>query len=395
MKTFNFSNLKNVAGEVDLICSKSILQRLLIFGSFYNQNLQISNVSLNDDIKACMESMNVINNNIVYDESCQSINIVNTNINYNKEVTCNVNNSGTTFRMLSTILTTFDHHIKIDANEQMRSRSIENLYEISPSISKSWPLEIVKNTYDEIVMDASVSSQYISGMIMAMCLFNKSLKIYITNPSSVSYIELTIDVCKQFGFDIVFENNLIYLNDVKQHNISNIHAQGDWTHGVNWLVLKHFYPQVKILNLVENSKQADVKVLDIILNYQKYDVLDANLFIDSIPILCLFFALKNKPITFYNTKRLMFKESNRITSTITTLKKFNVNIDYIDDKIIVGNSCVEILENVFDSFDDHRICFLVVIGALILKKDISLNNELAINKSYPQFYKQVFNLIKE
>lgn len=395
MKTFNFQNIKSVSGEVNLICSKSILQRLIIIASFLNEDFEIKNTTLNDDTKACLCAMKSINHNVNYNHNTKTIKIKKEKLDYMQPIYAHVGNSGTTMRMLATILTTFEHNIKIDAYEQMRKRDISDLLEICPNCNNQWPLIINENKNNEVTMNGNISSQYISGMIIAMCLFNNKKVINIKNPSSLAYINLTINVLNIFGFEVKFANNKITFIKRKKIKHHLINTEGDFTHAINFLVLKHFYPNINVLNLNPNSKQADQKVLTVLNNYQNISVIDANEYIDSVPILCLFFALVKQNVKFINIKRLAYKESNRINSTIETLKKFNVNISFINDYIMVENSNVKIIDSCFDSFDDHRICFLIVIGALILKEKVSIINEDAINKSYPHFYQHIKKLVKE
>lgn len=392
---FNFNNVLNVNGDIDLISSKSVAQRLILIASFNNKNFTINNIDFNEDIKSCFDCMKIINNNLSYDVKKKQISVF-----YQKKLpwkyfnlVVDVKSSATLFRMLSSILSQITHNIKIKSSLQLQSRNIDSICDFSPNTLLNWPIKIVQNTNKNLILNGNVSSQYISGMIISMCLFNPDLKIKLINVSSIKYIILTIHILKKFGYNIKFKKGEISLLGIFKTCYENEVVDGDWTHAINFFVLKFFYPNINIKNLVFNSFQADEEVLKILNEYKNISRIDGNLFIDSIPILCAFFAILQKEVTFYNITRLKYKESNRIKSIIRTLENFNVDIKQVGDKLIIKPSNLKLINSNFDSFNDHRICFVVVIMSLILNCDVNLKNSYAILKSYPNFYEQIEGLI--
>ena len=101
--------------------------------------------------------------------------------------------------------------------------------------------------------------------------------------------------------------------------------------------------------------------------------------------------LLNEPSKFYNFEKLNYKESNRIISTLATIKNMNGRYKLTDKVIEIYPSNLS-FDKPFDSYNDHRIVFLIAIIALIENRTCTINNCQCFKKSYPEFFDNLLKL---
>lgn len=117
------------------------------------------------------------------------------------------------------------------------------------------------------LIDGGISSQFISGLLLALPLLTRDSTIQITGElQSYPYIKMTLDALKTFSVDVKEEGRIFYIKG-NQHFISpgNIHAEGDWSNAAFFAVMGAFSPEgITIQGLRQNSLQGDKAVLDIL-----------------------------------------------------------------------------------------------------------------------------------
>lgn len=387
-------NSNILSGDVLLPSSKSFVHRYAIICSFLNKDVTINDVTFSDDINATLSCLSLINNNVEVGDTYIKINPSSYKLNTNN-VEVFASSSASTLRILAGCLSLGDFkNVSINGTSQLQSRNFENLLDFNKDYDLSFPINICKFDGDILHMDASLSSQYVSGAIIGMCLFNKKMKINAYNLSSKQYVDLTIEVLASLGFDVVEIDGEYSLKSYEDNKVAGFDMEGDLTHAINFLTIGKFN-DVNILNLNINSSQAEKHVLKYFEDVNNIEsVVDCTLFPDSVAILCLYFSQVCDQVTLTNIQRLKFKESDRILSTITTLKKFNVDIEYINETIVVKKSELKLLDCNFDSFDDHRVVFLICSALALLKQvsTITINDISCINKSFPSYCEQMSRL---
>ena len=105
------------------------------------------------------------------------------------------------------------------------------------------------------------------------------------------------------------------------------------------------------------------------------------------PIVALLASLSTGKTTITNIKRLRLKESDRIESTVSSLKALGANIKVINDEMIITGRKSLQGGVTLDSYNDHRIAMMISIAATRCENPVTLTNANAVNKSYPHFYK--------
>ena len=270
------------------------------------------------------------------------------------------------------------HGIKIDKEESTRSILVTG-----------------HMTAGKYVIDGSVSSQYISGLLMALPIFSKQCEIEVTGEmKSVGYIGLTLDALAKYDMPVTQNGNVFvpafggYKGDVS----GDFQVEGDWSNGAFLLCLKE-WSKIKVEGLNMNSKQGDKAILSF-LEYAKKDLItppdatwDCSDTPDIAPYMAIVAAFFFSKITLIGIGRLRIKESDRVKAVREQLAAIGVRTEETEDTLTIyeydewtGEEPIKL-----SSYNDHRMAMCAVLIAMILKKDVELDNLECLDKSFPEF----------
>jgi len=256
-------------------------------------------------------------------------------------------------------------------------------------------------------VDGSQSSQYISGLLMALPLLNGNSELKVNNLTSAKYIEMTIETLKSFGIEINVEGDNYKIRGSQLYQPCFYHVEGDWSAASFWLVASALGMDVKVSGLQMKSKQADKIIIDILLS-AGFQIQNSNEGIsitgkgrafeadltnapDLFPALSVLAALLDGVSSLTGVKRLFNKESNRADALVNELCKLGVDISIIDDTLrIVGNT--QIKGGEVSSHSDHRMAMALAIFGIVGNESITIDNASVVNKSYPEFWDELEKL---
>ena len=269
------------------------------------------------------------------------------------------------------------------------------------------PLRISgKLTVGNYSIAADVSSQYISGMLMALSICDGASTLTLTGKTeSAPYIDMTVDTLIHFGADIEFdiEKNTFYING-KSRLTSPKTAKigGDWSGGAFFLCAGAIGKNsVTVTGLDTQSRQGDKQILSVLADMGAEITvaddgitvhpsglhgtdIDASQIPDLVPVLATVAAVAEGRTVIYNAARLRLKESDRIVSTCTFLARLGADITPTDDGMII-NGKTELTGGIIDCFRDHRIAMSAAIASLVCKESVTVRDFEATAKSYPSF----------
>jgi 3-phosphoshikimate 1-carboxyvinyltransferase len=266
----------------------------------------------------------------------------------------------------------------------------------------------------DIELDGSESSQFLSGLLFAYAYAAKeTVTITVKNLKSKPYIDLTLEVLKTFGREIKHDNYERFIIDPSlfiTHEVVELHIEGDWSSAANWLIAGAINGALTIKGLNINSTQADTAIInvlqsagvhievsdDIITVDRRNRILpfefDATDCPDLFPVLSILAACcNNRESSITGVHRLMNKESNRVVSIGDMLYCFGIYFSIEDDTLVIsGRSQLEYAT--IDSYNDHRIVMAAAIGALRAQNSVVILDTDAVNKSYPDFFRDLTSL---
>ena len=397
---------KKVAATIQLPSSKSISNRVLILQAISGNNIALENISTADDTLIMQSAL------------------------FQKTGIIDVKNAGTCMRFLTAYFASINCEVELQCDERMKLRPIKILVnalrDLGADISYLQeegfpPLKIKGKQLDggNIKMNASVSSQFISALMLVAPIFKNGLEIELTEEiSSKSYIEMTANLMTSLGFDCTFINNKITINNqaYKQSNNQNLTYQieQDWSSAAFWYEIVALSEDAEILlkDLSLKSLQGDciiseyMKVFGVetietdegvllrkIKSSNHQIIKSFNLLntLDLAPTLTVTAAAKNIETELSGLKNLKIKESNRLQSLETELKKCNFNIVAKDDSLIIhstSNTKLQTSNSKLQTYNDHRLAMSFAPLALLFD-DVMIENPDVVEKSYPHFWEDL------
>ena len=270
-----------------------------------------------------------------------------------------------------------------------------------------------KLTPGRYVIDGSVSSQYISGLIMALSFFGEASEVEVTGKiSSIHYIELTTGVLAKYGMNVALENNIFKVpgRATAKAATGDFEVEGDWSNGAFLLCLGSLIRNggVKVEGLDLKSAQGDKKIteflrglgIDIVSNgglmetrcsTDKTSVSEITMECDDIPDIVPYMAITGafyaKKTVLKGTARLRIKESDRVAAVTGMLASCGIRAEADEDSITVyGVDSSDVPEKItLTSSGDHRMAMSAVLLAAGLGKEICLDDISCLDKSFPAF----------
>ncbi len=247
-------------------------------------------------------------------------------------------------------------------------------------------------TPGKYVIDGSVSSQYISGLLMALPLFSSESTIEVTGQmKSVHYIELTLDALNKYAAPAAWEGNVFtpsfggYKGDIS----GDFKVEGDWSNGAFLLCLKK-WSDIEVKNLDLNSRQGDKAIVDFLHFAEEkhsgnvtWDCTDTP---DIAPYMAVVAPFLFDEITLTGIGRLRIKESDRVMAVREQLSAIGVKTTETEDTLTVykyEGASPEVVS--LSSYNDHRMAMCAILIAVILQTEVELDNTECLNKSFPEF----------
>ena len=387
--------------EINLPASKSISNRALILNALSYSPYDIENLSDSDDTRVMVR---------VFDSN---------------DTKFDIGAAGTAMRFLTAFLAKTVGEWQITGSERMKNRPIRILVDALNQLGARIeylekegypPLKILGSalTGGEISLNGSVSSQYISALMMIAPYMQNGLKITLEGKIiSKPYIIMTLKMMAEFGVNTDFTDNII---DIKPQTYSptRFGVESDWSAASYWYEILSLAGKGKIhlKGLKKESYQGDCKVAELFeqlgvkTDFDKdgviisannkpetpcfeYDFTNEPDLAQTFAVSC---CLKNIPFTFSGLQSLKIKETNRIAALINELGKLGyVLYEPAEGQLAWnGERCVATENPVIATYDDHRMAMAFAPAALF--QPLTIEHPEVITKSYPGFWKDLSKL---
>ena len=404
---------------VEIPSSKSYTNRALIIASLVDGKTILHNPLYSDDTKYMMESLEKIG--VVFEKNNKDLVVYGNGGNFalendNVELFCGM--AGTTSRFLTGLLALMDTNVVINGEGKILERPIgelvEGLRQIGVKIDylgKTGSLPLRGNgksigfagNHNEISMNGGVSSQYFTALMMVAPLLKNGLTINVIDKQvSSSYIDMTIDIMKTFGVDVVNKNYKQYVIEPAKYRAVEYSVEGDWSSASYFCCLGALFDGgIEVANVNNNSVQGDKNFVELLKqmgaevkyctdsvfvrgrNLKPIDV-DMKLMPDaavSLAVLLSFVDGKSK-ITGLST--LKNKESDRLMALHNELKKLSIDTEIGDDFIIIYGGKPKVVGEI-ETYNDHRIAMSFAIAGAKLG-GLKIKNPAVVSKSFPDFW---------
>ena len=382
-------------GVVDAPPSKSMAHRYLIGAALSGQKCTLTGVDFSEDILASIDCLSALGATIT--ANGDTVTVDPTGFMQDEKPILKCRESGSTLRFFIPLALCLGRAVQLYGSERLLERPLDVYEELCRE--RGFIFKKDKNSVTLCGMlgcgsykiRGDISSQFITGLILALVYLGKNSSIEILPPfESRSYIDLTISALKSFGADVAFTDE--YRIEIKA---SNMHAfsgkiEGDYSNAAFLDAFNHIGSDIKIGNLKADSLQGDrvyAEYFERISNgTPTLDISDCP---DLGPVLFALAALKNGA-TFTGTDRLKAKESDRGAAMHEELSKLGGGLVFGDNTIVVPKQDLRYNGEVLDGHNDHRI--VMAMSVILSKTGGSIQGAEAIKKSYPGFFEDIKRL---
>jgi len=327
----------------------------------------------------------------------------------------NCGESGLGLRMFAPIIALSEQTIRVKGDGSLLKRPMDFFDEIFPllgirvvSNGGKLPLEIQGPLRPvDIEIDGSLSSQFLTGLLFAYAAAGaKGATIRVRDLKSKPYIDLTLAVMKHFGWDVEHDNYEVFRFPAERRAGQREYmVEGDWSGGAFLLVAGAVAGPIKVRGLDEWSTQADKAILQALcdsgasveiretemiigpadLKAFQFDATDCP---DLFPPLVALAANCSGVTTIKGVSRLAHKESNRGLTLQDEFGKMGLKIGLDGDVMrVYGGGVLQGAK--VHSRHDHRIAMACAIAALKAAGPVTIEDAEAIDKSYPDFYRDI------
>ena len=368
--------------------SKSFAHRYLIAAALSCGT--VTNLSYSDDV---ISSLNCLENlGATYEKQGNAVKFSGF-AKISDVPTLDCNESGSTLRFFIPIAMTMFDNVVFKGTEKLISRGIEAYEEClagvvtfskdSNSIAASGKL-----VPDNYVIDASKSSQYVSGLLIALSLLDGDSTLTIKGElTSKPYVDITLDVLSKFGIEISEDRGVYTIKGGQSYKQITIANEGDYSNAAFLDSFNYLGGIVEVYGLNPGSLQGDRVYKEHFEALSKgYSVIDIENCIDLAPVLFSLASLKHGG-RFINTRRLAVKESNRALAMKEELEKAGAILRVDENEVIVIPRCSLSSKLEFNSHNDHRIA--MALSLYSTESDIIINDAGCIDKSYPDYFKDL------
>jgi 3-phosphoshikimate 1-carboxyvinyltransferase len=377
--------------------SKSVAHRLLICAAMCQGESRIEGIPSCEDVLATIDCLRALGVKIEYDGSCAIV----SGIDFTKAVPSgplNCRESGSTLRFLIPLAMLSGNEVKFIGSERLMARP-QTIYETiakeegltfkreSDSITVCGPLRA-----GEFFIDGNVSSQFITGLLLALSTMSGDTKIIFNTPiESRPYVELTVAAMAMFKVRVFYDTDWsFFIFGGQEYQANNLSVEGDWSGAAFIEALNHIGGRIIIEGVSEDSLQGDKICREYFSRLDSgFCELDISNCPDLGPILFTVAAMKDGA-RFTGTRRLRDKESDRIAAMKCELEKFGAELIVDDNSVTVRKRELHAPTESLYSHNDHRIVMSLAVLCTLYGGEICGCE--AVSKSYPDFFKDLLAL---
>lgn len=325
--------------------------------------------------------------------------------------------SGLSIRLFSAIAAIAGGEITLKARGSLSRRPMDMIVQPLQSLGASCssenglaPIRIQGPIKGGMVtVDASESSQFLTGLLMALPLCDEDSTIRVDRLKSTPYLRVTLQMMNAFGLSVDCDEalSLFHVPGRQTYSRDSYRVVGDWSGVAFPAVAGAIAGQVTIEGLDPSDLQADRGVIEALRSAgAAVDIHGESMTVAKRPLKAFEFDATSCPDLFPSlvalavncegvskitgASRLIHKESNRADALIGEFTKLGAEIGQSGDALVITGS--PILGGEADSWGDHRIAMALALAGIVSKRGVRISRPEAVDKSYPNFYKDLERL---
>lgn len=255
----------------------------------------------------------------------------------------------------------------------------------------------------EATVDGSVSSQFVTGLLLALPLARHDTTLRVSDPVSVPYIDITIATAERFGIEIDHQGyEEFFVPGNQRYEPVRFDIEGDWSAAAMLLAAGATAGTVEVRSISALSKQADTAVCraleragaGLVCETDRITVerrplrafeFDATQCPDLFPALAALAAAAEGVSVLRGTHRLRHKESDRAESIRTQYGRLGIEVELPDEETMLIRGG-RIRGGHVSACGDHRIAMSLAVAALRADGPVTIKGAECVTKSYPAFF---------
>ena len=412
-----------LAGTVPAIASKSVAHRLIIAAALANGETHVVCNTTCADIDATVRCLVALGARIDTVVDGYQVHPVPKSIAYGllrafAGAALDCGESGSTLRFMLPIACALGAEATFTGRGRLGARPLEPL--ASELIAAGCDLEGLggfplktsgRLRPGRFVLPGDVSSQYITGLLMAAPLLDRPSEVLVRGRiESRPYVNLTIHALKAFGVEVTQERRTLEGGECTLFRASGsyrtpgeVSVEGDWSNAAFWLCAAALgRSPITVDGISLSSAQGDRNVLAALSRFGArigrgtgaatvqpdklvgFDM-SAQDIPDLVPVISAVACLAAGTTRIRDCARLRIKESDRLETVRTELSNLGAKIRICGDDLVI-EGVERLAGGTVDAHNDHRIAMMAAVAATRCEGTVEIRGAEAVDKSYPAFF---------
>lgn len=395
-------------GRVEIPASKSVAHRAMIAAALADRPTQIVLNAVNDDLTATAACLNALGaacerTDFGYriDPAAQDKDACGAAKNASGATdlceiasfpTLDCGESGSTLRFLLPVAAALGREARFVGHGRLPERPHDVLLDAmaahgATADARRLPLQLHGRLRGgTFALPGNVSSQYITGLLMALplCAGDSAIRL-TTHLESAPYVNLTLRALADFGIRVeTLPDGWRIPGGQRYRSPGRVVVEGDWSGAAFWLAANALGSRVECGNLVERSAQGD-RTIRPLLNRLGGEI-DVSECPDLVPALAVAAAGFPGRTALVGAARLRLKESDRLASVAALLRALGCAVDEGAESLTIHGGA-PLTGGTVDGCGDHRIVMAAAVAATAASSPVTILGAQAVAKSYPDFFR--------
>ncbi len=403
---------ENLQASVALPGSKYLANRLVIIAALADGEVCLENVVSNDDIETAIAGLNQLGYHLRSAGKDNAIIATPRGTGLTQPASIYTSHSGTFSRFISAVAALEKMPVTISGSAKMNSRPMAELFAALNQMgvrveTPNGQLPAVVSgpiTSFQCQVDGSKSSQYVSALLLIAPRLNHDFTLTLVGEEvSTQYIDMTVDLMRQFGIRIEKQGRSYYLPQQSAYCGQSMVIPPDPVSSSYFMAAAAITGgRVELTSFDFDSLQGEAQFYQVLqamgcevrrngeaLTVERNAGLsaverDMGEMPDVVQTMAAVACFAEGTTVMRNIAHLAYKESNRIVDTATELRKLGATVEYGSDYLAVTGGC-ELKGSVLETYDDHRMAMsLALIGSRI--SGVVINDAEVVSKSFPNYF---------
>ncbi|OOR99216.1 3-phosphoshikimate 1-carboxyvinyltransferase [Haemophilus paracuniculus] len=429
MEKLTLNPISRVEGEINLPGSKSLSNRALLLAALADGTTTVTNLLDSDDIRHMLNALKAlgVQYQLSADKTECTVQGVGGAFDWQNGLSLFLGNAGTAMRPLAAALCLKgqrEAEVILTGEPRMKERPIKHLVDALRQVgadiryleNEGYPPIVIRNkglTGGKVQIDGSISSQFLTALLMSAPLANGDMEIEIIGELvSKPYIDITLAMMKDFGVTVSHQNYQTFSVKGNQRYVSpqKYLVEGDASSASYFLAAGAIKGNVKVTGIGKNSIQGDRLFADVLekmgakitwgedfIQAEQGDLHGVDMDMNHIPDAAMTIAttalFAKGETVIRNIYNWRVKETDRLTAMATELRKIGAEVEEGEDFIRIQPLALEQFQHAeIATYNDHRMamCFSLI---ALSNTPVTILDPKCTAKTFPTYFEEFAKLV--